>query len=146
MPFFPTYHEDFGSGSVELSINDTAFDSLGGVGTEEESASKLTEAGNDQGLSQSDRARTDRGGKRVGDVVGTNAKGVHEGKEETDPKEKGVVVNFHHLEIESDVRRNKREKRVGVRRMRIKVMMKRKEKVGVGSCTYTTDSPLAWFA
>lgn len=108
-----SYHEELRDVGVHLGIDNTTLDGLRGVGTEEVGTTKLHETGNDQGLGEGDRTGTDRGGKGVGDIVGSDTVGIHEGKEETDPKEKGVIVNFHHLERSICVlRREWREGRV----------------------------------
>lgn len=92
------YHQDLRLSLVQRGLYDSTLDRLSSLGTEEESSSELTETGNDQGLGKGNGTGTDRGGEGVGDVIGTNTVGVHEGEEETNPEEKGVVVNFHHLE------------------------------------------------
>lgn len=88
-------HEDFGLAGIQAGLDDSALDGLGGVGTKEVSSSELTETGNNQGLGKGNGAGTDRGGKGVGDIVGTDTIGIEESEDQTDRKEKGEVMNLH---------------------------------------------------
>jgi hypothetical protein len=55
----------------KLQGDDTITDGGSGGSTESDSATKFSEDGNADGLPELQRAGTNRGGKRVGDIVGT---------------------------------------------------------------------------
>lgn len=90
-------HEQLGLLFEETDIDETAFDSVGGRGTHEESTEELADRGNEDGLLEVQGARTDSGTERVTDIVGSDTETVHEGKDHAEGKEEGVITGEHHF-------------------------------------------------